>query len=320
MTTLNSFFSTIYGRQPNALELQRLATVNVDENVSLHRTFRNIIGHTDRQSASTPFLVRFDADDITYFQFPDFELALDKADLAVAGDIMNSNGYEPHLSSFFRRTILPGMSVIDAGANIGHYTMLSSVLVGPEGRVTAFEPNTENCRLILLSINRNKSSNIKLLPVALSTSVGYTYFSSFIGSNGGILPSTEDTLASPQCTIVPTFTLDGIVDGTVNFLKMDTEGAEGLIVKGAHDTIRRERPIISTEFSPEMLSRVSGVSPLDYLGMFQSWEYNIYMLGRTSGSEKEEKITDIDSFMASYGSPGRIEDIVLFHKDAKQPG
>src|SRR2546421_6316813 len=129
------------------------------------------------------------------------------------------------------------MVVVDVGANLGFHSMLAANLVGRSGKVLCIEPNSENCRLILLSIDENQFSQVVLYPVALSNRQGYALFTAHIGSNGGFLPATEESLLSPNCVVVPTFPLDALIQGKVDFMKIDTEGAEGLIIGGAKSLI-----------------------------------------------------------------------------------
>jgi FkbM family methyltransferase len=201
------------------------------------------------------------------------------------------------------------MCAVDIGANIGYYSMILASLVGETGTVWAFEPNSENCRLILLSKEENHFSQLLLHPLALTKEGGYVYFSPFIGSNGGLLPSVKDTLLNPNCTIVPCAALDTIIpDGQVDFIKADVEGAEYLTLKGAERILRRCRPVVTCEFSLEMINRVSGISGADFLRWMKSLGYS----GRVLGNQgKAENIDDIDAFLATWGDYIRIEDILF---------
>ena len=126
---------------------------------------------------------------------------LDRADISASLPIHHGGQWYPHLTRFYQGHLKPGMTFIDVGANIGFFTILASRLVGPEGRVIAFEPNSENCRLILLSLERNGINNVELYPLGLSDRRGFSYFSTHLGSNGGFLPSGSETLLSGGCLV-----------------------------------------------------------------------------------------------------------------------
>jgi len=272
---------------------------------------REIIAVSDRQSSSTSFLIRLERDDLEWKSLEGFELALDKADVGVSRYIARPEGYEPHLTALFQRTLLPGMTVVDVGANVGYYSLLSAALVGPSGKVFAFEPNSENARLILMSRDRNNATQLVLHPVALSDENRYAFFSPHMGSNGGILPTSQEVIESRQCVVVPTARLDEIVTQEVDLIKIDVEGAEGRVLAGADKLLERRRPIITIEFSPEMLSRVSEVDPLELLTRICARGYDLAMLDRSGGGDEELSISDPQAFMADYGSQIRIEDLVF---------
>ena len=301
-------FGLIYGRDPGPGEMpliDNLCHLNIRTTTDI---FRAILSSFDHQTLKTGFTVRFSEKDISYIQVRGFELAIDKTDIAVSLPISQGN-YESHLLSFYANRIKVGMTVVDVGANIGLYSLLASQLVGEEGHVLSFEPNSENCRLFLLSLNRNRSKNVTLFPVALSSKRGHEFFTTCIGSNGGLLPNNVAVLGDPSCIVVPTARLDDLIQEHVDFIKIDVEGAEALVVMGAKNLIERDRPIITSEFSMEMLPRVSGITCHDYLYYFLYNHYDIFIIDRISGNL--ERINDIDIFLKSYGSMTRIEDLAF---------
>jgi len=197
--------------------------------------------------------------------------------------------------------------VVDVGANLGYYALLASRLVGASGRVIALEPNSENCRLLLSSLRMGGVTNVQLLPVAADTDTGWGYYSTHVGSNGGLIED-QDLLRHPG-TVVPTFRLDDIVDGPVGFLKMDVEGAEGRVVRGATGLIERDRPIITTELKDEMLRRVSGTSVAEYLGYFESVGYTPALLEKATGAEKP--YPSVAALLADWGETDELRDVLL---------
>jgi FkbM family methyltransferase len=187
------------------------------------------------------------------------------------------------VTAVFKEYCRVGMTVVDVGANIGYYTLLSSGLVGGNGRVIAVEPSSENCRLLLTSVAFNNATNVELFAVAAAEQRGWAYFASNLGSNGAILRNGSDDLLTKPGVVVPTFPLDELVDGPVHFIKLDVEGTEGRVVRGAQRLIETNRPIVTTEFMPGMLPIMSGCSASEYLGWFQDLGYRIQLLERDSG-------------------------------------
>ena len=270
-------------------------------------TVRRMIGAVEQQVSPTSFTVRLGPGDVTYAEVHGVHLALDAADASVATQMERSGSYESHLTAVFDRFCTPGMSVVDVGANNGYYSLLASRLVGAAGRVVAVEPNSENCRLLLTSVALQRADNVELFPLACSSTRGWGYFSSHIGSNGGLVPA--DDLVRRPGTVVPTFPLDDLVDGPVHLLKLDVEGAEGLVVAGARRLLETHRPIVTTELSCDMLPRVSGVEAADYLQGFVDLDYSLSLVERPSGTLRE--LASPAELLDTWGDPFRIEDLLL---------
>jgi FkbM family methyltransferase len=247
---------------------------------------RRMLAVIDDHLTPSPVVVRLGSEDVAYAELGDLNLAVDVADGAVSRTIL-AQAYEPHLTAVFRDYCRPGMTVVDVGANVGYYSLLSSRLVGEAGRVIAVEASSENCRLLLVSLAINGASNVELLPVAAAEGRGWSYFARNLGSNGAFLPNSgEDLLARPG-VVVPTFPLDELVEGPVNLIKLDVEGAEGRVVRGARRLIEEYRPVVATEFMPGMLPVMSGCSATEYLGWFLELGYDIVLLERESGRRVE---------------------------------
>jgi FkbM family methyltransferase len=274
-------------------------------------TIRRMLGTIEHQIAPTAFSVQLAGEDAVRCEVGGVELLADAADAAVTPGLL-SGRYEVHLSTVFEKYCTSGMTVVDVGANLGYYSLLASRLVGPSGRVVALEPNSENCRLLLSSLRLNDITNVQLLPVAADTATGWAYYSTHVGSNGGLIEDGE--LLSHPGTIVPTFRLDELVEGPVGFLKMDVEGAEGRVVRGATRIIERDRPIITTELKDEMLRRVSGTTVADYLGYFEKLGYAPSLLEKATGAEKP--YASVAELLADWGETDELRDVLLLPRPA----
>jgi FkbM family methyltransferase len=276
-------------------------------------TIRRMISTVEQQLQVSPFTVRFAPEDISFQQVGRVEMAVDIVDCATSNQMLVNAAYEPHLTKVFETYCKEGMTVIDVGANVGYYTLLASQLVGESGRVFSFEPNSENVRLVLASLQRAQVTNTKVMPLACDAESGWTAFTSHTGSNGGI--SDTVNMLEP-CTVVPTFTLDELVPGQVDFMKMDVEGAEGRVIRGASELLRRCLPIVTTEFSCAMLERVSHTDPASYLSTFTDLGYSIGLIRRDTS-----EIVPFDSGKALLDAWGpdlyRIEDLLLLPESAR---
>jgi FkbM family methyltransferase len=267
---------------------------------------RAIIRGFDRHSQPTAMEIRLRAADVEWVPVRGLSLAVDRTDDAVSKPIA-AGGWEPHTTGVFERLLRPGMTVVDVGANVGYFTLLAADLVGPEGRVYAFDPNPENCRLIASSIERNQLDTVSLFPVALGAENGFSYFTSAIGSNGAML--RRPRLAEGYDSLIPVFRLDGLVDGPLDLLKIDVEGAEHLVVTGGRALIERSRPAIVTEFSCDMIQIASGVAPIDYLRTVLLPDYRMFVVER--GGEGLRAVDSPESLLDAWPGRDHIEDLLL---------
>ncbi len=307
---LNDFLQLIYGDNPSLTEdvRQTLRQVLGKEVVETVGDIRAVTMALDRQTFPTPMLVRLSPEDVHFASINGVDCPVDRHDIAVCVPSAASSAWEPNLVACFHKLCRPGAVTFDIGANVGYHTVKLAQLVGGEGKCYAFEPNSENCRLILLGCERNGLSNVNLMPVALSDRPGWAYFSSHIGSNGGFV--TEDFVAlHGHGSVVPVFTLDALELPDVDLIKVDVEGAEYKVLKGGERLLSRSRPAIISEFSVEMTPRVSGVSPMHYLDWIASLDYRLYLLDRTSF--ETVAVDSIAALLEGWGDYTRIEDLLF---------
>ncbi len=81
--------------------------------------------------------------------------------------------YEPYLASYLTRTLSPGDTFIDIGANVGYFTLLAARQVGEGGRVIAFEPEQNNYAALVLNVRLNKLQNITCVQKAVGAKEGF---------------------------------------------------------------------------------------------------------------------------------------------------
>jgi len=307
--TYEQLVHLLYPTLPDMLrsEVDRAASGDLSD----ASTIRRMLGSVEHQLAPTAFSVQLREGDAVHCTVGDVHLLADAADAAVTPGL-RAGDYEPHLTAVFERYCRPGMTVVDVGANLGYYALLAARLVGASGRVVALEPNSENCRLLLSSLRLGGVTNVELIPVACDAAPGWAYYSTHVGSNGGLVDD-NDLLGRPG-VVVPTFRLDDVVSGPVHFLKLDVEGAEGRVVRGATKVLERDRPIVTTELKEEMLGRVSGMSLSEYLGFFEARGYTPVMLDRESG--EEQPYPDVAALLDAWEVKDELRDVLLVPRTA----
>lgn len=148
--------------------------------------------------------------------------------------------YEREVSELFCRWLRPGDCVIDVGANIGWFTILSASIVGPTGKVFAYEPGGENLKTLKENAALNELSNIEFHEVALSDQRRSRDFFLNPEGHGGHSLWKMIPEAIPQT--VTTETLDDqYLPARIRILKIDTEGHEQRILVGAKRILEGEQ-------------------------------------------------------------------------------
>ncbi len=149
--------------------------------------------------------------------------------------------YEKHQTEKFVSSISPGDSVFDIGAATGYYTLLSSILVGRQGQVVAFEPMSRNFSFAQAHTIINRLQNVMLFPVAIGNSNEDVGFEAGTGTGTGKVSAADTALRVSMRRIDDIAAEIGIVP---THIKIDVEGAEMDVLKGAHLTLEAYRPTL----------------------------------------------------------------------------
>lgn len=149
--------------------------------------------------------------------------------------------------ALFQQLISPGQVVFDVGANIGAHTIVFARLVGPSGRVYAFEPQRVIFQNLCANLSLNALLNVDARQVACSDEGGVIFTPAVnyasAGSFGSISLSEDPTAGE----IVGKITLDSLCPDGCNFIKIDVEGMEERALRGAASIIARFKPILYAE-------------------------------------------------------------------------
>jgi len=164
-------------------------------------------------------------------------------------------GWEPEAQRLMVKHLAPGGVAYDIGANIGVHTLLMARLVGPRGRVHAFEPVPHLFERLKENIALNPSLGCaEAWRLALSDASGTAAF--YTGHHTGAGHLETAGVASGQRLVVNTISLDAFVgEGgrePPTFIKIDVEGAEGKVLAGAERVLRVSRPTLLVDLhTPE---------------------------------------------------------------------
>jgi len=142
-----------------------------------------------------------------------------------------------------------GDVVIDCGASLGDYTLLYSSLVGKEGKIVAFEPNGMAFNLLVKNIDVNGVKNIIALNMAVYDKAGIVTLKRGKYSTDDrivYLKARSKDLYTKRATTIDA-TVKKLKLPKVDLIKIDVEGAEYQVLKGALFTLEKFRPKIIVE-------------------------------------------------------------------------
>jgi FkbM family methyltransferase len=270
-------FRLLLGRTPQRHEWSAHVWRTGQNLTDVVRTYTN-----SREFSGRRLLAEWQPEEIEWTQLDGFSLYTASNDHAV-GTVVRSNSYEPHITRLLREHLKEGMAFIDIGANIGYFTMMAASLVGPRGHVLAVEPNPQNVLLLEASRRRNDFSQVAVAQAAASDRMRILALNSDY-SNGTTSQIEGDLALLALARLVPAFPLSKMIpfSQSIDLIKIDVEGAEYLALKGATDIIQRDHPIIASEFSPEQMEVISGITGSEYLEFLKSFGYEFSVLSTTS--------------------------------------
>ncbi len=208
--------------------------------------------------------------------------------------------YELENIKLMTKIVAPGDIVMDVGANVGAVTLPLAELVGPTGQVHSFEPGIPIFDRLTKNVRYNPSVSGRIFPnhIGISDKDGelvWREFAHMPGNAGFHEPNGNWTSSSSYR--VPVTTLDAYVTRKglqhVNFIKIDTEGFEPMVLAGARDTLQRFRPILIVE----TLQEYQEMPGADYFRLIEesmcTLDYALFKFnGRLSNASPEDHSQD----------------------------
>lgn len=169
-----------------------------------------------------------------------------------------------------------GKTFIDVGANKGDFSLLAAHIVGPEGRILSFEPAPDNCEWIRRSIVKNSYGNIDLYEIALSNENGEAEL--HLGEKSGwhsLIPGQPHR--KKEIIPVKTRRLDDFIEEIqffrpIDIIKIDVEGAEMHVLRGARNVLaKNQRIIVLLDIHPQL-----GVDPKEVCLYLEDLDFSLY--------------------------------------------
>ena len=197
--------------------------------------------------------------------------------------VLIDKDYEPEFAELVTQNLDPKKDALDIGANVGLFTVLMSSLVAHSSRVLAVEPTPGAIHYLRRNIARNNCQEKVLvfegvlankdMTTTIHTVPGREEYSSIQER------TVHDSLHDASCVAVEVkgCTLDSVVEMyslKPGFVKLDTEGAEFLVLSGAGSTLTRWRPVILAELVDKFL-RNFGHSSHDFVALLEQHNYTV---------------------------------------------
>jgi FkbM family methyltransferase len=218
-------------------------------------------------------------DSATYANVKGFRIRLPAEDSSQSKLEIIHGDYERGTTKLFETLLHQGMTVVDAGAHVGYYTLLAARLVGPKGRVYAFEPHPKNYALLKENLAFNGVTQVSAHEKAVSNRASRKEL--FLGGDSLTHSLYQDAEAQASVS-VETVALDDffLLEGwpPVDLIKIDVEGAEKEVLDGMRQLSRRNAGLkLVVEFGPGCLSR-AGVDPQDLFAILEELGFTRFSL------------------------------------------
>ena len=219
------------------------------------------------------------------------------------------SGSEAYERQFIKELIREGMCVVDIGANMGYHTLQLAKHVGASGKVYAFEPDPKNYRLLVKNVQANEYQNVTTVERAVChQSEGVSLF--VCEENRGdnrIFNSNDGRKEVKVGSVILDQFFEGIEEN-IDFIKIDTQGAECLVFSGMEGLVKKNSQIkIICEFVPFLLEKC-GTSADELLSRIRGLGLNIYSINEENN--QIEAVED-DELIRRYAKGGKYTNLLL---------
>jgi len=213
----------------------------------------------------------------------------------------------------FQKYVKKGDNVLDVGANIGYFTLMLAKLVGPTGKVFAFEPDPRNISLLKKNIETNGYQNVVVVPKAVSNvnekCTLFTSQSSF-GQNRIYEPKkTKNQKYVPiesETILLDDFFKNNKNIEKISFVKIDVEGAEKFVLEGMKKILDLNENIkIFSEIDLDRLDD-AGSSYTEMIEFLEKKGFTVFVINDTNNEIMKVDIKSIGKILKENSSSQNI--------------
>jgi len=205
-------------------------------------------------------------------------------DLNIENVIYERGVYEQATTLFIQQHLKAGDTFVDAGANIGYLSLVAAATVGKNGTVHAFEPVKSTHTLLKNNIDLNEFSQINCHQLGLGSQNQEVIIYSENENRGGASIVNQRSEQKESIKICP---LDAVLgEEKVDLLKIDVEGYEFEVLKGAEQTIRKNHPTIILEYSRQRTNSGANNEMIHWLSnIYEGYEFFRFEKGKERSSK-----------------------------------
>jgi FkbM family methyltransferase len=192
--------------------------------------------------------------------------------------------FEGNERDFVISYLAPGDIFVDVGANIGLFTLLGAGVVGPTGKVYAFEPVATTYARLCDNVARNHLQTVECVPVALSdqdeTRIMTVSVEGFAAWNSLAQPTVSNRWAQEpvDCCRWDSYAAQHALTGKVALMKIDIEGWEYTMLQGAQATLQRaDAPDLLVEFATQN-AQCAGTTCVALYNLLLTLGYGLYQI------------------------------------------
>jgi len=211
-----------------------------------------------------------------------------------SGIYVQRSKYEP-LLEYCDRLVTKGAVVIDCGANQGIYACAFGALVGPQGRVYAFEPQAYAVEALHRNARLNGFAHVSVEQVAVSHANG---MATLDVSSGPVRASIMNSMGGSDTISVLTLSLSSFAERVdlqrLDLIKLDIEGGEYDALVGAIPIIARFKPTIVLEAAPGDTNLPVEKRWTAILKLLTGYGYAMYCFDGAGGLERTDQLSDYD--------------------------
>jgi FkbM family methyltransferase len=222
--------------------------------------------------------------------------------------------FEPNELAFVAGFLKPGMVAVDAGANEGLYSLLMARRVGAEGQVVAVEPSPRERRRLERNVALNGLGNVRVVASGLGAAAGrgvlHVAEAEHSGQNtlGGFVYAGLREAGSVEIDLQ---TLDTVTQShcarPVDFIKMDVEGAEMAVLRGASRVLDTQPVLLFELLDPSL--RAQGSSAQEVIDFLAARQFSVLAFAHDGRLLPLRRLSEASSNLVGV-PPGRMEEVL----------